>query len=385
MVGMTLEGNHDSRERFRRSLTAAQVTDLLGLIRGKNTDLVSYEEVARRVKAYQQVDMGTQMVPLNQIVGSVGRYRDFTREFLPRTNINKERWTRVDNVMNSMEGYPPIELYKVGEAYFVRDGNHRVSVAHANGLTHIEAYVTEVQTDVPLTLDDFERDRWLVRAEQSEFLRRTNLDELIPDHGIEITEPGRYDILLRHMFVHHYLRNQDLERENSPQRLQWEDAVRSWYENVYTPVVSAIREYDLLSQFPERTEADLYLWITHHRDELASLYDLGPLSADAAVTTFKALYDDRLLQRAYKGMRALLRRAAGAPDKPIGMSTEDFEDARARYESGERTIQQAVDDQNAAETVVEREDASLSQEDLADLAGEIGLEFQSPSLYLTAQ
>jgi hypothetical protein len=161
--------------------------------------------------------------------------------------------------------------------------------------------------------------------------------------------------------------------------------VRSWYENVYTPVVNAIREYDLMSQFPGRTEADLYLWITHHRDDLASLYELGPLSADAAVTTFKALYDDRLLQRAYKGMRALLRRAAGPPDKPVGMSTEDFEDARARYESGERTIQQAEDDQSAADEFVDRVDELLSQEDFADLAGEIGPEFQSPSLYLTSQ
>ena len=58
--------------------------------------------------------------------------------------------------MHSLEGYLPIELYKIGEVYFVRDGNHRVSVARANGLTHIEAYVTEIETDVDLTLDDFD-------------------------------------------------------------------------------------------------------------------------------------------------------------------------------------------------------------------------------------
>ena len=123
---MGIETAHDSSERFRRSHSAAQIKDLLGLIRGKTTDLVSYEEVARRVKAYQQIEIGSQMIPLSQIVGSVGRYRDFTREFLPRTNISKERWLRVDQVLNSQTGYPPIEVYKIGEVYFVRDGNHRI-------------------------------------------------------------------------------------------------------------------------------------------------------------------------------------------------------------------------------------------------------------------
>ena len=68
--------------------------------------------------------------------------------------------------MNSLVGLPAVELYKIGDAYFVRDGNHRVSVARANDVSHIEAYVTEYQTDIPLTADDFERDQWLIKIEQ---------------------------------------------------------------------------------------------------------------------------------------------------------------------------------------------------------------------------
>ncbi len=242
---MSESGINEARDRFVRSVRAAQITDLLGLIRGKNTDLVSYEAVARRVKAYQQIEMGTQMVPLDRIVGSVGRYKDFTREFLPRTAINRDRWTRVDGVLNSQEGYPPIELYKIGEVFFVRDGNHRVSVARANGLSHIEAYVSEVQTDIPLTTDDFVRDAWLIKTEKAEFLEKSRLDVLRPDHGVDITEPGRYPILMRHIFVHQYLRNLDLEREGSDYRMEWDDAVASWYDNVYVPVVDAIRDHGL--------------------------------------------------------------------------------------------------------------------------------------------
>ena len=119
----------ESMERYRRSAGKAQVADLLGKITGASTDLISYDAVANRLRARQQIEMGTRMVPLDQIVGSVGRYRDFTRTFLPRAGINPERWARVDAIMHSLEGYLPIELYKIGEVYFVRDGNHRVSVA----------------------------------------------------------------------------------------------------------------------------------------------------------------------------------------------------------------------------------------------------------------
>ncbi|MGL4649711.1 MAG: hypothetical protein ACRC1H_09915 [Caldilineaceae bacterium] len=335
---MTLQGTPEGGERFRRSVVQAQMADLLGMISGRNRDLVSYEEVARRVKAYQQIEQGTQMIPLGQIVGSVGRYRDFNKEFLPRSNISKDRWTRVDSVLHSMEGYPPIEVYRIGEVYFVRDGNHRVSVARANGLSHIEAYVTEVQTNVPLTQDDFDRDDWLVKIEHTDFLHKTRLDELRPGHNMRITEPGRYTILLRHIFVHQYLRNQDLDREGSSDRLDWFGAVESWYDTVYAPICNAIRNDGLLDQFPNRTEADLYLWITHHREELASLYGLAPLSPEAAVSTFAKMYDDRLLQRAYKAMKYTFLRVRGALGIPMGMSDAEFGEARARWEAGERTL-----------------------------------------------
>jgi hypothetical protein len=163
----------ESMERYRRSAGKAQVADLLGKITGASTDLVRYDAVASRLRARQQIEMGTRMVPLEQIVGSVGRYRDFTRTFLPRAGISPDRWARIDAIMHSLEGYLPIELYKIGQVYFVRDGNHRVSVARANGLTHIEAYVTELETDVDLTLDDFARDQWIIKIERAEFLKST--------------------------------------------------------------------------------------------------------------------------------------------------------------------------------------------------------------------
>ncbi|RME51491.1 MAG: universal stress protein, partial [Caldilineae bacterium] len=132
----------DARRRYEQNLRKAQIEDLLGLIRGQNTSLVKFEEVAQRLKARQEVGRRLEQVPLDKIVGSVGRYHDFTRAFLPRPNVNQHRWARLDAALNGLESVPPVELYKIGDVYFVRDGNHRVSVAKANGLDSIEAYVT---------------------------------------------------------------------------------------------------------------------------------------------------------------------------------------------------------------------------------------------------
>lgn len=331
----------ESMERFRRSAGKAQVADLMGKITGADTDLVSYDAVASRLRARQQIEMGTRMVPLEEIVGSVGRYRDFTRTFLPRAAISPERWARVDAIMHSLEGYSPIELYKLGSVYFVRDGNHRVSVARANGLTHIEAYVTEIETDVDLTLDDFERDQWIIKIERAEFLKRTELDKLRPGNNVVLTEPGRYQILLRHITVHQYFLGLDLERAGSTQQADWPDAVMSWYDHIYLPVVEAIHEHKLLDSFPERTETDLYLWIAFHREDLAKRYELAPLSPAAAVRTFAQVHSDKLFAQALKTIGLGIHRALGGGERPLGMTEEEFENARARYEAGERSLAEA--------------------------------------------
>jgi hypothetical protein len=327
----------EARERFRRSVTQAQMSDLLSLVTGTDRDLVSYDEVVAKLQARQQITKGTQMVPLENIVGSVGRYRDFTRNFLPRAGVNEERWTRLDAALNSMEGFPPVELFKIGEVYFVRDGNHRVSVARANGSTHIEAFVTEIETDIPLTLDDFERDQWIIKIERAKFLEETDIDNIRPNHGIEITEPGRYEMMLNHIEVHRFVRDRELEQQGSSERLSWPDAVASWYDNVYMPVVQAIRDYDLLHNFPGRTEADLYLWIALHRERLAAAYGLAPLSPNTAVSTFAHVYGDTLIQRTVKGLIKGLHWVMG-DDRPLGMTEEEFQEAKARHEAGELTL-----------------------------------------------
>src|ERR687886_2345054 len=110
--------------------------------------LLSFDEVKSALGAVEQVYLGMRTVPVAKIVGSVGRHRDFDRAFLPSKGDLGDRWKRIDRMMHRAEELPPVSLYKIGDAYFVRDGNHRVSVAHQIGVEMIDAEVIELRSRV---------------------------------------------------------------------------------------------------------------------------------------------------------------------------------------------------------------------------------------------
>ena len=247
---------------------------------GKSADLLSYEEVRKKLRVGPGGTRTLKDIPLDAIVGSVGRYHDFTRSFLPRLD-HADRWARVKLAVTSMAGLPPIEVYAIGEAYFVRDGHHRVSVARDLGATHIQAYVTEVRSRVPLS-PDAEADELILKGEYAGFLQATHFDELRPEADLSVTVPGQYPLLEEHIGVHRYFMGLEQQRE-----IPYEEAVAHWYDTVYLPVVEVIRERGILRDFPGRTEADLYLWLAEHRAQLeAELgWQIRPEAAAADLVT----------------------------------------------------------------------------------------------------
>jgi hypothetical protein len=123
--------------KYERLKSHSLIESLLKLFMQKpDQTRFSFDQVQRLLRSRQEEFRGTQLIPLSHIVGSVGRYRDFDRAFLPLEGANQERWTGLDVALNELRNVPPIEVYQIGDVYFVRDGNHRVSVAKANGLTH---------------------------------------------------------------------------------------------------------------------------------------------------------------------------------------------------------------------------------------------------------
>ncbi len=246
---------------FHRARQRAGLQQLLARWTGKSLNLLSYDEVRDRLKAYNQVERGVRQIPLDSIVGSVGRYQDFTRAFLPRLDSDASRWASV-KAAQVTHGLPPISVYQIGEAYFVQDGNHRVSVARQLGNKTIEASVTEVITKVPLSPDD-QLDDVILKAEHAEFMEQTRLEELRPDVDLSLTAPGKYPLLLEHIEVHRYYMGTEQARE-----IPYEEAVMHWADEVYAPTIRLIQEAGLIHEFPNRTDADLYVWLAEHRAEV---------------------------------------------------------------------------------------------------------------------
>jgi hypothetical protein len=277
----------EGMNKFQGARARAFWNEMLSHLRGKSAELLSFEDVRARLRLREESYKGLQNVPLEQIVGSVGRYRDFTREFLPRTNKMQERWSRVYAAANSLTGLPPIELYKVGDAYFVRDGNHRVSVARQLGNKTIEAHVTELPTTVDFSPDMSEEELDEATA-YAAFLEETGLPRTRHHHQpINLSERWRYADLLGHIYTHKYIMDQSSGRDTLI-----DDAAADWYDNIYRPAITLIRKYGILDLVRGRTETDLYLWLVDHLREVREQY-----GADAPARRFSHALVDFLREK----------------------------------------------------------------------------------------
>lgn len=262
----------EAEQEFDRARQQAFIRDALSFLRYDPSDLLPFETVRERLGLGEKIYRGVQSILLNKIVGSVGRYNDFTRTFLPRAESMRSRWQQVDQ-LSTAHGMPPIQVYQVGQVYFVLDGNHRVSIARQAGADAIEAHVWEYETRVPLEPDDALEDI-LIRQEYLEFLDHTKLDKHRPDQYIILTSPGRYRDFEEQITIHrHYM---ELECGcNVP----FEEAAEHWYDHVYCPIVEVIHREDMLSLFPGRTEADLVNWIVCNQGHLRQRYGDRDVSA----------------------------------------------------------------------------------------------------------
>lgn len=286
---------------YRYARLRAFLRDAWAAVSGQSNRLLSWEEVRDQLHLSGQIYRGLQTVPLSQVVGSVNRYRDFDRAFLPAQSHTADRWRSISRAFYEDVSLPPVKLYKVGDVYFVMDGNHRVSVARERGQEFIDAEVIEAQTRVPVEAD-LDAEELEIKGEYTEFLQRTRLDELRPGAEIEFTVGGGYQRLLEHVAVHRYFMGLEQARF-----IPEEKAVCDWYDNFYLPLVRVIRQKEILKEFPGRTEADLYLWIADHRHFLRERF--GPqVGTEEAAEHFADRYSSRFFQRILRALERLLGR-----------------------------------------------------------------------------
>ena len=300
----------DIETKFYDARHKALVLGLLDLVRRQPRDLLALAEVRACLNIRGQRALGQQSVPLTHIIGSEGRYHDFDRRFLPRSDKMRARWSSVEQAIAEGRSLPPIDLYKIGDVYFVRDGNHRVSVARELGWTEIDAEIVELLVDVPLTPALSVR-TLLLTQEYSDFLEWTNLHALRPSERIEFSELGSYLDLIRHINLHRHTLAQQHKREVSR-----DEAVASWYDTVYLPLVKVIRDWNMLVHFSGRTEADLYRWMVNQSHQLVPGIQVISASLSISPVSSERLVHWPWVEAVADALRQVLPRLRPAPDPP---------------------------------------------------------------------
>ncbi len=293
---------YDSMARvdFGRLRTRETLMRIMSLLKVQRDEMLSLGDVRSILRPASETYRGMRTVPIDKIVGSEGRFKDFNKAFLPRHDKMARRWMRVDVAHYQNLVLPPISLFEIGGVYFVRDGNHRVSVAKSQGAEFIDAEVISLAAKIALSPDMTreEMKRAVIDFEKKSFFEETHLDVLRPGCDISFTEVGRYDELLVHIREHKWYINLKKAEE-----IPFERAALSWYDNVYFPIVRIVRESRVLARFPRATEADLYVYVGRHWSELIKRY--GPLF------TMEEAAEDFTISRRAEGIRQALRSVSG--------------------------------------------------------------------------
>lgn len=297
-----------ARMDFDRAHFKAFINRILSSLRHTNNDLLPFDEIRKNIPLKGQHDIGYSNVRLDKIIGSVGRYQDFDRAFLPKMRFTRARWENIDRARMKDIALPAVDLYKIGEVYFVKDGNHRVSVARELGQVFIDAYVTEIKTDIEFT-PDTNPEELILKKEYSQFLERTGLKAAYSDCEIVLTQAGQYEKLLDHIQVHRWYMG---EKHQHP--IDEQHASRSWYKRVYLPLVQIIRDMNILADFPGRTEADLYLWIIEHQYFLTERSS-GIVPLDQAALHFVNRYSHKPLRRLRFWLDRIRRKLFSDPER----------------------------------------------------------------------
>jgi hypothetical protein len=251
----------DAQHDFLRARRRATLSRLAARLRLEPSDVqvvLPYEEVIEALGFASKRPTGLQVVPIAAICGTVNRGSDFDRRFRPTSGRVRGRWERIATAMRRGESLPPVDLYRIGQIYFVRDGHHRVSVACALGYEDIDAYVTEVVTRLgaghSITIAELP-----LKSHERVFFERVPLPSDARSE-IELSEPWDYALLAEGVEAWAFRTIQD--RGEALDRVE---TARLWLETEYRPVVAMLREAQLISGV---TATEAYMRIAAERYRL---------------------------------------------------------------------------------------------------------------------
>lgn len=241
----------DAQTDFRRARRQALASRLARRLRGQPGDvnvILPFDEVVEALGRRGERRLGLETIALDSIAGTVDRTREFDRSFRPTSRRVRRRWQRIAEAVRRGEPMPPIDVYRIGDLHFVRDGHHRVSVARQLGLDVIEAYVTEILTEVGAGSDVRVRDLALKSHERLFFERVPLPPELRP--RIRLPGGSWYASLAEGVEAWGFRRMQ-ARGEFVDRR----ETALAWFHEEFAPVVAMLREAGLGG---ELEDAELY-------------------------------------------------------------------------------------------------------------------------------
>lgn len=286
--GQTAQYTLHAEEAFDKARRRQVLKSVISFAFGTSDSLMSLEQAKEILKPTGESYQGVKTIEVAKVVGSEERYTDFSRNFLPKKTVARRRWGSILTAQERQIELPAIQAYELGGYYFVRDGNHRVSVANQTGKAYIEAQITSLSTEIPLQnikgVEDLRRA--VLEYEQKRFLQSVERYSLPRGEEIRFTAVGRFDDIALHIACHRKEREEVIG-----EKLDYDDAVESWFQTIYRPIAQLIRDSRVLRYTPERTEADLYVWMVRHWHEV--------LTPPGKATR----YDRKLRRRFSRGLR----------------------------------------------------------------------------------
>ncbi len=251
-----------SRQHFNNARMRSFFKSIYQKLKKEDDCLPSLQEIKNLTKAKNERYIGVMEIPVDNIIGSEGRYEDFNRDFFPKKDALESRWSKIDQIMEENKPLPPISVFKIDDYYFVRDGNHRVSVAKARKQAFIDAEITEYDIDVKITKELTIKDRLAIQ-EHVNFLEATGLSKLGKGFDIKLTRPRSYRLLLN--IIQHFAKPlEDILNK----KLTLKEVAAEWYYRIFLPFAEGAYLDDLLANFPNRTTGDLYVWIQMNWDDV---------------------------------------------------------------------------------------------------------------------
>lgn len=267
MDGGTGFPSADAQDDFSRARRSQLLAELGRRLRREPDDvalILPFDEVVDALGMVGEVPLGLQTIPLDSIVGTVDRTRDFDRGFRPTTPRVRGRWQRIAAAQRRGESFPPISVYRVGDLHFVRDGHHRVSVAKSLGREDIDAYVTQVRTRIG-TGDALRLADLPLKGHERLFLERVPLsaEQLA---RVRPSDPWDFGHLAEGVEAWGFRLMQE-RREYIDRK----EVAQLWYDHDFEPVVATLREGDFINA--SETEGDAYMRVVGARYELLRTHD----------------------------------------------------------------------------------------------------------------